>query len=157
MVRCETASKALSFFNLLVLQVQLSGGREEVFAELNNMVSTVCQRHGVLLGQVWLPLRAAAVNSGSISETPSISTQEKSWILDAENGPFCMNDHNLWGFRQACVEHKLEIGQVKFLPVLQGNFVNCGTIICEFFRLLLNPLLQFPLFHPGMPRESPSE
>ena len=98
----------------------MTGGRGDVIAELQKVVSTVCQRHGLPLAQTWLPMvgivnqsEAANEDFDPGSETIYLSTRKKSWILDAEDAPFYVRDSNMWGFRQACVEHKLELGQVQ--------------------------------------------
>lgn len=91
----------------------LSIGRTDVLAEIQSVLKTMCQRHRLPIAQTWIP---SLVNKAGVSildedESEEENPEEGRVLLQAHEGPCCVRELQLWGFRQACCEHKLEKGQ----------------------------------------------
>eukprot|EP00850_Spirogloea_muscicola_P022640 SM000305S11798 [mRNA] locus=s305:53409:61216:+ [translate_table: standard] len=95
-----------------------SPGRSAVMAEILDVLTLICERHRLPVAQTWLAVAydpSADIESGQNSEFGEFSGRSshplKKRVLYTVDGPCCVSDLSMWGFRQACCEHKLEEGQ----------------------------------------------
>lgn len=95
----------------LPLQVK-SDVRQAVFAEISEVLMVVCGIHKLPLAQTWVPCRLYCVPTGNQvreSSLTSLASYDNSRVgLCTGDGPFCLNDLRINGFRKECSEHGLE-------------------------------------------------
>eukprot|EP00250_Pteridium_aquilinum_P015231 c22463_g2_i1 orf=1566-4001(-) len=119
----ESICRALQDVNLcsaerqycLPMQVQ-TDARQAVFAEISEVLMAVCGTHKLPLAQSWLPCRFYCIPGSepireSCSSTGVASYDASRAGLFTGDGPYCVNDPGVAGFRQACSEHCLERDQ----------------------------------------------
>lgn len=87
------------------LQIHMEG-RPAVLAEIAEVLNAVCGTHKLPLAQTWVPCR---LNATPDEAQESILYPDQIGLCTGD-GPFCLNDYTVGGFRQACSEHCLEKG-----------------------------------------------
>lgn len=115
----DSICRALQEVNLFSIDRQISlpvqirtEGRQAVLAEISEVLTAVCETHKLPLAQTWVPCRLSAVPgckqtwSSSLSDLASFDDNRVG--LCTGDGPFCVNDLEVAGFRQACFDHFLE-------------------------------------------------
>ncbi|XP_020251833.1 protein NLP3-like [Asparagus officinalis] len=90
-------------------------GRQNAFAEILEILTTICEEHKLPIAQTWVPCRHRNVLTYGGGSQKSCSSFDGSCM-----GQVCMStsdvavyviDPQMWGFRDACVEHHLQKGQ----------------------------------------------
>lgn len=90
-------------------------GRQKALAEILEILTVVCETHKLPLAQTWVPCRHRSVLAYGGGLRKSCSSFDGSCM-----GQVCMSttdaasyivDAHMWGFREACAEHHLQIGQ----------------------------------------------
>ncbi|KAJ7544896.1 hypothetical protein O6H91_09G098000 [Diphasiastrum complanatum] len=90
-------------------------GREAALADILEVLTAVCQMHKLPLAQTWLPFMHIGVDSSKRRKTfrriesGTYSNNDRGEVgLSCQHAPYFVNDIQMWGFRQACVEHSLK-------------------------------------------------
>ncbi|CAK9200832.1 unnamed protein product [Sphagnum troendelagicum] len=102
-------------------------GRQAALVEIAEVLTAVCETHKLPLAQTWVPGCHQVIDESS-SKTQikkgvgsSTSSHGNRVFLRTGDGPHYLTDHNLQGFRHACLEHFLEEGQGVAGKAFQSN------------------------------------
>lgn len=96
-----------------MLQQLRSQGRQAALDEITEVLTAVCETHKLPLAQTWVPGGSCGgadvkTHNGSKRVRPEIGGSCMS--LRAGDGPCYVNDGRMWGFRRACLEHRMKKG-----------------------------------------------
>ncbi|XP_078439350.1 plant regulator RWP-RK family protein isoform X2 [Wolffia australiana] len=103
-------------------------GYQAAMSEVLELLTMACETHKLPLGQTWVPLHdPGAILLGEDGPHP----EQKS--LSTTDTAFYVVEPRMWGFRDACLEHRLQRGQgVPGMayslkrPCLSSNITRCG-------------------------------
>ncbi|CAM6050620.1 unnamed protein product [Sphagnum compactum] len=102
-------------------------GRQAALVEIAEVLTAVCETHKLPLAQTWVPGSHQVIDdsSGKTQIEKGVSSSTSSHgnrvFLRTGDGPHYLTDHNLQGFRHACLEHFLEKGQGVAGKAFQSN------------------------------------
>ncbi|CAK9862604.1 unnamed protein product [Sphagnum jensenii] len=102
-------------------------GRQAALVEIAEVLTAVCETHKLPLAQTWVPGCHQVIDESSSKTQPkkgvgsSTSSHGNRVFLRTGDGPHYLTDHNLQGFRHACLEHFLEEGQGVAGKAFQSN------------------------------------
>ncbi|XP_072965278.1 protein NLP3 [Typha angustifolia] len=90
-------------------------GRQSALVELLETLTVVCEEHSLPLAQTWVPCRHRSVLAQGGGLKKSCSSFDNSCMeqvcMSTSDVAFHVIDAQVWGFRDACVEHHLKMGQ----------------------------------------------
>ena len=130
-------------------------------------MKAICGTHKLPLAQTWVPCRlyCCPVASSKTQECglSSLISYDASKVgLFTGDGPYCLNDSSISGFRQACSEHCLEKGQGvpgKALssnqPFFSSDVKDCGKAeyplchLAQVFKLSASVAVRLRSVHTG--------
>ncbi|KAJ0047687.1 hypothetical protein Pint_14881 [Pistacia integerrima] len=120
-------------------------GRQNVLAEILEILSVVCETHKLPLAQTWVPCRHRSVLAygGGLRESCSSidgSCMERVCMSTTDVACYIVDGH-MWGFREACVEHHLQKGQ----GVAGRAFFSLGSCFCNDITRFCKT--EYPLVH----------
>ncbi|CAK9200711.1 unnamed protein product [Sphagnum troendelagicum] len=102
-------------------------GRQAALVEIAEVLTAVCETHKLPLAQTWVPGCHQVIDESSGKTQikkgvgSSTSSHGNRVFLRTGDGPHYLTDHNLLGFRHACLEHFLEEGQGVAGKAFQSN------------------------------------
>lgn len=102
-------------------------GRQAALVEIAEVLTAVCETHKLPLAQTWVPGCHQVIDESSGKTQikkgvgSSTSSHGNRVFLRTGDGPHYLTDHNLQGFRHACLEHFLEEGQGVAGKAFQSN------------------------------------
>jgi hypothetical protein len=141
--------------------------RQVVFAEISEVMKAVCVTHKLPLAQTWVPCRLYCCPvAGRPKEEfgrASLTCYDASKVgLFTGDGPYCLNDPGISGFRRACSEHCLEKGQgvpgkalASNQPFFSGDVKDCGKAeyplchLAQVFGLSASVAIRLRSIHTG--------
>ncbi|CAN1254552.1 Protein NLP7 [Linum perenne] len=120
-------------------------GRQNALAEILEILTVVCEAHKLPLAQTWVPCmhRSVLAHGGGLKK--SCASFDGSC-----NGRVCMSvtdlasyvvDAQVWGFREACLQHHLQTGQ----GVAGRAFLSHNACFCRDITKFCKT--QYPLVH----------
>lgn len=84
-------------------------GRHAVLLEISEVLTAVCETHKLPFAQTWFPCHLNSSNAYSKAQHSNLAGSVSGRIgLCTGDGPYCVCDLGVSGFRQACSEHCLE-------------------------------------------------
>lgn len=84
-------------------------GRHAVLLEISEVLTAVCETHKLPFAQTWFPCHLNSSNAYSQVQHSNLAGDVMGRIgLCTGDGPYCVCDLGVSGFRQACSEHCLE-------------------------------------------------
>nr|XP_010912370.2 LOW QUALITY PROTEIN: protein NLP3 [Elaeis guineensis] len=118
----DKVCKALQAVNLKSSEIldhpniQISNeGRQEALAEILEVLTVVCEAQKLPLAQTWVPCKRRTILAHGGGLKKICSSFDGSCMgqvcMSTTDVAFYVIDAHMWGFREACVEHHLQIGQ----------------------------------------------
>ncbi|XP_008777047.2 protein NLP3-like isoform X2 [Phoenix dactylifera] len=118
----DKVCKALQAVNLRSSEIldhpniQISNeGRQSALAEILEVLTVVCEAHKLPLAQAWVPCKCRTILAHGGGLKKICSSFDGSCMgqvcMSTTDVAFYVIDAHMWGFREACVEHHLQIGQ----------------------------------------------
>ncbi|XP_008806288.2 protein NLP3 [Phoenix dactylifera] len=118
----DIVCKALQTVNLKSSEIldhpniQISNeGRQAALAEILEILTVVCEAQKLPLAQTWVPCKHGTILTHGGGLKKNCSSFDGSCMgqvcMSATDIAFYVIDAHMWGFREACVEHHLQIGQ----------------------------------------------
>ncbi|CAN0840897.1 Protein NLP6 [Linum grandiflorum] len=90
-------------------------GRQNALAEIQEILTLVCETHDLPLAQAWVPCmhRCVLANGGGAKKTCTSFDENCNGkvCMSTTDRAFYVADSRVWGFREACIEHHLQTGQ----------------------------------------------
>ncbi|GBG84175.1 hypothetical protein CBR_g38148 [Chara braunii] len=125
-----------------------------ILAEISEVLTQVSQQHDLPIAQCWIPCEREEqqeekqlcyideIEEGDASsDSKGCKKKKGSWSLSTTEAPFYVSNPIMWGFRNACCEHKLEEGQ----GTPGRAMMTCAPAYAEDVKRLSK--LQYPLTH----------
>ncbi|EHA8590108.1 Protein NLP3 [Cocos nucifera] len=118
----DKVCKALQAVNLKSSEIldhpniQISNeGRQEALAEILEVLTVVCEAQKLPLAQTWVPCKRRTILAHGGGLKKNCSSFDGGCMgqvcMSTTDVAFYVIDAHMWGFREACVEHHLQIGQ----------------------------------------------
>lgn len=103
------------FKYLLLLNQILNEGHQTAMSEILEVFTTVCEMHKLPLAQTWVPCKHGRCLPHDGDKNIIALGHDKSCLeqscMSTTNAAFYIVEPRMWGFRDACAEHRLQKGQ----------------------------------------------
>ncbi|CAN1779105.1 Protein NLP6 [Linum perenne] len=90
-------------------------GRQNALAEIQEILTLLCETHDLPLAQAWVPCMLGSIlaHGGGLKKTCTSFDGNCSGrvCMSTTDRAFYVADSQVWGFREACIEHHLQAGQ----------------------------------------------